>query len=213
MSARAPGGRELEAGPVLAAREECAVRQAPSWLAIGRRMEARSHRAVLADTLAALDRLLVGAQRRLLAVKRAQLDVHAQGVIEEAAGAILGLAAAPIHALSRLAVGVELTELVCGSRARRGLSEQRGSNAWHARACVDGSVSCRGHCCARALTPAAGQAAAVDASAVDVRLVGVPDVVVAGGPKGAHSAQALVALAVLVGLAGLRGVGSRRREV
>ena len=64
----------------------------------GRRMEPRAHRAVLADALAALDGLLVVTQCRRLAVKRAQLDVGAELVVEESAGAVLGLGAAPVLA-------------------------------------------------------------------------------------------------------------------
>ena len=60
--------------------------------------EPRAHRAVLADALAALDGLLVVTQCRRLAVKRAQLDVGAELVVEESAGAVLGLGAAPVLA-------------------------------------------------------------------------------------------------------------------
>jgi hypothetical protein len=71
----------------------------------------RAHRAVLADALTALDGLLVVV--RDLAVKRLQLDVHAQVVVEEAAGAVLGLGTAPGLARVRLAVGVDLAGFAC----------------------------------------------------------------------------------------------------
>ena len=90
--------------------------------------ELRTHRAVLADALAALDGLLV-TQEHLLVVERAQLEVHAKVVVEEAAGAVLGLGAASVLARTRLAVVVQLAELVCGGRGgERGLGGLLGRN-------------------------------------------------------------------------------------
>jgi hypothetical protein len=60
---------------------------------------------------------------------------------------------------------------------------------------------------ARALTPATGQAAAVDASTIDVGLVGILDAVVARRAKSARATQALVAVAVLGGVATLQPAG------
>ena len=186
-------------------------RQAVCWYP----PEPLTHRAVLADALAALDGLLVLAQRRLVAVERAQLDVGAKLVVEEATGAVLGLTAAPVLARGRLAVGVQLAELVWG-----GMEGEEGSvGCWGAttrqmqRGQAVCAVDCRGRCSCRALTPAAPQAAVVVATAVDVRLTGVLDAVVAGGPKGAHIGLALVALAVLAGLAGLLGRGKEARPI
>ena len=169
-----------------------------------------AHRAVPADALAALDGLLVGTQGRHLAVKRAQLDVHAQVVVEVAGGAELGLAAAPVLARARLAVGVERAGLACAAgRGRERTWQAAGTKPPGRRERVQPgqavrSAGCRGHCCCCTLTPAARQAAGVDAAAVDVRLAGVLDTVVAGGAEGTHIALALVALAVLVFLAGLQ---------
>ena len=66
----------------------------------------------LADTLATLVGLLLVVQGRLKASVRAQLDVHAQGVVEEAAGTELVLAAAPVSTQDRRAVAAHLADLV-----------------------------------------------------------------------------------------------------
>ena len=84
----------------------------------------------MADTLAALDGLLLVVQGRLKAIVPAQLDVHSQGIVQEAAGAELGLAAAPVSTQARLAVTVHLADLVCGLRwagqGGEGLARLRG---------------------------------------------------------------------------------------
>ena len=122
LCGREHGAGPGSAGPGWAGRapwtgERCALLQAPGPSA---------HRAVLADALAALDGLLVLMQVRDLALKGLQLYVHAQGVVQEAAGAVLGLGAAPVLARARLAVGVERAGLAYGSRrGGRGLSEQQ----------------------------------------------------------------------------------------
>jgi microcompartment protein CcmK/EutM len=137
-------------------------------------------------------------QLRLKAIVRPQLDTYAQGVVEKAAGAVFGLGAVTIGTCARQAVGASLAGLAfdLSLGAGRGLSRHlsQGGQARHPR-----------H--DRELTPAAGQAAAVDASAIDVGLVGILDTVVARRAKSADAANALVALAVLVDLAGLRPAG------
>jgi hypothetical protein len=156
-----------------------------------------AHRAVLADALAALNGLLVGRQHHRLAVECFQLDVLAQLVVEEAAGAVLGLGAAPVLAGPRLAVGVDFAYLACGREEQKAwtlsLAHLASCRVWAAQQVGGHSSQQLGaHHASVSLTPAAGQAAAVDASAVDVRLVIVPDVV---GARGAERAQVAKALA------------------